>query len=210
MNFSRILLLAVAAAALTGCTPVQNVATLNFRAGVAGGEIDAATLLPTQLVPADRLLDVPEAVERAPDGSVIVACQAGPRGALSWGLCSHITRKLSAGLLTESPNLFAGGVQTVPTSTLYRRAVVIVLDTGVTLDKLPALRAEAQRLNRAPYSVGGMGPDYDCSTYQNALQRAAGLPDVVPRNAWGIYLPQDAVAGGRVLWVGIQKGEGGS
>jgi hypothetical protein len=27
---------------------------------------------------------------------------------------------------------------------------------------------------------------------------------VVPRNAWGIYLPQDAVAGARVLWVGIQ------
>jgi hypothetical protein len=204
MNSSRILLLAVGAAALTGCTPVQNVSTLNFRAGAAGGEIDAAALLPSQLVPADRLLSVTEAVERAPDGSVIVACQAGPRGAVSWGLCSHITRKLSAGFLTESPNLFAGGVQTVPTSTLNRRAVVIVLDAGVKPDMLPALRAEAQRLNRAPYGVGGLGPDYDCSTYQNALQHAVGLPDVVPRNGWGIYLPQDAVAGGRVLWVGIQ------
>ncbi|UQN05982.1 hypothetical protein [Deinococcus sp. QL22] len=210
MKSSRILLLSVAAGALTGCTPVQNVTTLQFRAGAAGGQIVSATLLPTQLVPADRLLSVSEAVERAPDGSVIVACQSGPRGALSWGLCSHITRKLSAGLLTESPNLFAGGVQTVPTSTLNRRAVVIVLDAGVTPEKLPALRAEAQRLNRAPYGVGGLGPEYDCSTYQNALQRAAGLPDVVPRNAWGIYLPQDAVAGGRVLWVGIQEVESGS
>lgn len=209
MKSSRILLLALAAAALTGCTPVQNVTTLQFRAGVAGGEIISATLLPTQLVPADRLLSVREAVERAPDGSVIVACQAGPRGPVSWGLCSHITRKLSAGLLTESPNLFAGGVQTVPTSTLYRRAVVIVLDAGVKPEMLPALRAEAQRLNRAPYSVGGLGPDYDCSTYQNALQHAVGLPDVVPRNAWGIYLPQNAVAGARVLWVGVQRVVGG-
>lgn len=204
MKRSRIFWLALAGAALTGCTPVQNVSTLQFRAGAAGTQIDAAALLLTQLVPADRLLSISEAVERAPDGSVIVACQAGPRGALSWGLCSHITRKLSAGLLTESPNLFAGGVQTVPTSTLNRRAAVIVLDAGVRPEMLPALRAEAQRLNRAPYSVGGMGPDYDCSTYQNALQHALGLPDVVPRNAWGIYLPQDAVAGARVLWVGIQ------
>ncbi|GAA5500794.1 hypothetical protein Dxin01_00519 [Deinococcus xinjiangensis] len=198
------------AASLGACGVPQGVRTLNFVAGPAGENIDPARLLLDQVVPADRLLSVPEAVRRAPDGSVILVCNA-TAGTLSWGVCSHISRKFSAGIVTDSPSIFAGGVQNRPESTLYRRHAVIVLDVGVTPELLPRLRAEAERLKGTPYNIAGLGDTFDCTTYQNALQAALGLPAVAARNpSWHIWLPQDALtgpamqAGGKVLWVGME------
>lgn len=205
------LLLAVS---LSSCVP-GGVREVQFQAGSAGREVTAARLLTDQLVPGDRLLSVEEAVARAPEGSLLVICGLRWRLSRPWGLCTHLSRKLAPGLLTEAPGitgggLLGGGVQTVPTSRLEAREVVIVLDVGVREEHLPALRAEAARLDKTPYRVSGLldrDGGLDCSTYQNALQRAAGLPDVVPFNGpWNLYLPQDAlkVPGARVLWVGVQ------
>ncbi len=195
---------------LCACSPPQNIHALNFRPGPAGGTIDPVRLLLDQTVPADRLLSVPEAVRRAPDGSVIVVCNASAKS-LSWGVCSHISRKFSAGTVTDSPGFFDGGVKNRPESSLYRRHAVIVLDVGVTPERLPRLRAGAERLKGTPYLVGGTDDALDCTTYQNALQKAAGLPDVTSINpAWHIWLPQDALSGpamhsgGQVLWVGME------
>ncbi|KQR41004.1 hypothetical protein [Deinococcus sp. Leaf326] len=194
---------------LVACAPVTGPATLRFAPEAAAPVApDPTRLLTTQTVPQDLLLSVPEAVRRAPDGSVIVVCGAR---AQPWGVCTHVARKLAPGLISDSPGLFAGGVQNRPETTLYGRAAVIVLDVGVTPDRLASLRAEASRLRGAPYLLAGeTAAGLDCTTYQNLLQRAAGLPDVTARNpAWRLWLPQDILtgpavqAGGRVLWVGM-------
>lgn len=191
---------------LCACAPPQGISTLNF---VAGPEVTPARLLIDQTVPADKLLSVPEAVRRAPDGSVILVCNA-KLGYNLWGICSHISRKFSAGVVSDSPGIFDGGVQNRPESTLYGRHAVIVLDVGVTPELLPKLRAEALRLRGTPYNIAGMGDTLDCTTYQNELQRAMGLPALAERNpTWHIWLPQDALTGpamqtGQVLWVGMQ------
>lgn len=204
---------------LSGCTP-GGVSELHFRAGPAGGDVSAARLLTDQVVPGDRLVSLPEALARAPEGSLILVCARRWRVTSPWGICPHVSRKLAPGFLTEAPGLFRGGLlnggpQTVPETRLESRDTVIVLDVGVRPEQMPALRAEAARLDGLAYRVGGGDdPDpragLDCSTYQNALQRAAGLPNVIPRHgAWNLYLPQDAlsVPGVRVLWVGV-RGKG--
>lgn len=199
---------------LSSCVP-GGVREVEFRPGPAGGEVVASRLLTDPVVPRDRLVSVQEAVARAPEGSLLVICGRQWRLSRPWGLCTHLSRKLAPGLLTEAPGitgggLLRGGVQTVPTSRLEARDVVIVLDVGVREEQLPALRAEAARLRGTPYRVAGLldrDGGLDCSTYQNALQRALGLPDVVPFNGlWNLYLPQDAlkVPGARVLWVGVR------
>lgn len=199
-----------ASLALSACAPVTGPAALRFAPGAADTAApDPTRLLSAQTVPPALLLSVPEAVRRAPDGSVIVVCNAQARG-FSWGVCSHVSRKLSAGTVTDSPGLFDGGVQNRPESTLYRRHAVIVLDVGVTPGQLPRLRAEAERLKGAKYELGGQDGTYDCTTYQNALQRALDLPDLARRNfGWlAAWLPQDILtgpavhAGAKVLWVG--------
>ncbi|GMA16649.1 hypothetical protein E5F05_13200 [Deinococcus metallilatus] len=207
------LLLAVT---LCACAP-GGVRELHFRPEPAGSEPVAARLLTEQRVPEGRLLSVKEAVARAPAGSLLVVCGARWQLSRPWGLCSHLSRKLAPGLLTEAPGIFGGGllnggVQTVPETRLEKRDVVIVLDVGVREDQLPALRAEAARLSGTPYRVAGLldrDGGLDCATYQNALQRALGLPDAVPFNSlWNLYLPQDALKmpGARVLWVGVRGG----
>ncbi|WP_216317736.1 hypothetical protein [Deinococcus aestuarii] len=203
---------------LGGCAPPGGVRELTFRAGPAGGEVSAARLLTDQVVPADRLLSVTQALDRAPEGSLILVCGRRWRAASPWGVCPHVSRKVAPGLLTEAPGLFAGGLlnggpQTVPQTRLASRDVVIVLDVGVRPEAMPALRAAVTRLGGLAYRVGGGDdPDprdgLDCSTYQNALQRAAGLPNAIPKHgAWDLYLPQDAltVPGVRVLWVGVRN-----
>ncbi|EYB69442.1 hypothetical protein DEIPH_ctg006orf0005 [Deinococcus phoenicis] len=202
------------ALSLCSCVP-GGVRQVQFREGPPGSEPAAARLLTEQLVPAGRLVSVQEAVERAPVGSLIVACGARWQLTRPWGLCTHVSRKLAPDLLTEAPGptgggLLRGGVQTIPLARLESRDVVIVLDVGVREEQLPTLRAEAERLRGTPYRVAGLldvDGGLDCSTYQNALQRALGLPDVVPFNGlWNLYLPQDALKmpGARVLWVGVR------
>ncbi|BDP41434.1 hypothetical protein DAETH_14030 [Deinococcus aetherius] len=205
---------------LGGCTPPGGVRELNFRAGPAGGEPSAARLLTDQVVPEGRLVSVAEALDWAPEGSLILVCGRRWRPASPWGVCPHVSRKVAPGFLTEAPGLFAGGLlnggpQTVPQTRLASRDAVIVLDVGVRPEQMPALRAEAAWLDGLAYRVGGGDdPDprdgLDCSTYQNALQRAVGLPNAIPKHgAWNLYLPQDAltVPGVRVLWVGV-RGKG--
>ncbi|MEF2277667.1 hypothetical protein V3W47_05095 [Deinococcus sp. YIM 134068] len=204
---------------LCACTP-GGVRELRFREGPPDVEVSAARLLTDQIVPQGRLLGLKEAVARAPEGSLILACGARWSPLRPWGICTHVSRKIAPGLLTEAPGLLGvggglldGGPKTIPQERLESRDVVIVLDVGVRPQHLPALRAEAARLDGMPYRVGVVDDPrngLDCSTYQNALQRAVGLPEVVPRHGeWNLYLPQDALGmpGVRVLWVGVRGRE---
>ncbi|SMB92984.1 hypothetical protein [Deinococcus hopiensis] len=199
---------------LTACVP-GGVSEVHFREGPADLQVNPAQLLTDARVPAGHLLSVKDAVARAPAGSLILACGARWNVTRPWGLCSHVSRKLAPGWLTEAPGIFVGGisgggVSTVREGRLEARDVVIVLDVGVREEQLPPLRAEAKRLEGTPYRVAGLldrDGGMDCSTYQNALQRAMGLPDVVPFDAlFNLYLPQDAlkVPGAKVLWVGVR------
>lgn len=207
MRVRHALLVSALAAALSACAPPQGVRTLHFQPAAPGTPLTPERLLLDQRVPEDQLLSIPEALRRAPDGSVIVVCNDALTLTNFWGVCSHVSRKLAPGLLTDSPGFLDGGVQTRPERVLYGRAAVIVLDVGVREDQLPALRAEAQRLNGTPYRLGTDG-GLDCTTYQNALQRHLGLPDIAARNpSWFVWLPQDTLTGPavrRVLWVGMR------
>ena len=178
---------------------------LNFTAGPVGGQIVAATLLAGGVVPADRLLSLPQALARAPQGSLLLMCWRTVRLANSWGVCSHLARKLGPGQVADQPSIFqSAGIR--PTSSLLNRYAVIVLDAGVRPEQFAALNTEVQRLNGQMYSLSGAPGSSDCSTYQNELQRALKLPEAVAFNtAWNGYLPADAlrVPGVKVLWVGV-------
>lgn len=198
-------------AALVSCVPPQGVTRLDFRLGPPGTEISAQRLLLDQVIPADRVLSIPEALKRAPNGSVILACNRQVTFTSFWGACTHLTRKLSDGVLSDTPGFFKGGVFNRPESSQYPRYAVIVLDVGVKEEQLPILRAEAERLKGTPYMIGGTGTLLDCTTYQNLLQRTLGLPDVAELNPmWNLWLPQDAMTGpamrqgGKVLFVGLE------
>lgn len=211
MTFKRLLLAAALSTTLVSCAAPLDVRALDFQAAPAGTPLQAAQLLHDQHVSADRLVSIPEAIRRAPDGSLLVVCNDVLNLSNLWGVCSHVSRKLADGVLTDSPNLLAGGVQNRPANVFDKRYAVIVLDVGVTPELLPRLRAEAERLKGTPYMISGTGSTLDCTTYQNALQSTLGLPDIATRNAfWNLWLPQDALtgpamqAGGKVLWVGVR------
>ena len=198
---------------LASCAPLTTVYTLDFKAGPEGGEIDPATLLSRQIVPADRLVSLDEAFRRAPEGSVILTCWKDTDLSNFWGPCSHITRKYApdshgGGQVAETYNFSRPLAGIYPQQVEYRYYAVIVLDTGVTPDKLPALWKAAHRLDGSSYSLSNADDSYYCSTYQNALQQALGLPDAVPVNkALHIALPADALRmpGVKVLWVGLNQ-----
>ena len=142
-------------------------------------------------LPAGRVLPLREALNRAPVGSLIVACEYAQA---MWGPCSHLTRKFTATTVTEEPGLFGRGAALLPLDSLLRRDLILVLDAGVRERHLPALRAAVERLRDAPYLLNGTLDAFDCSTYQNALQRAVGLPPAVPLDAaWGAHLPIGAL-----------------
>ena len=193
---------------LASCAPLTTVYDLNFRAGPAGGSIDASTLLTRQVVPTDRLVSLTEAFARAPEGAVILTCWKDTDITNFWGPCSHITRKYAAGKVAETYNFKRPLAGIYPQQVEYGYYAVIVLDTGVTPDKLPALWAAARKLDGKLYNLSNAPDTYYCSTYQNALQRAVGLPDAVPyRPEISLSLPADAlqVPGVKVLWVGLNQ-----
>lgn len=164
-----------------------------------------ADLLERGAVPRRLLRPLPEALELAPLGSVIVACQ---QPSAVWGLCTHVTRKVGPGLLSEETGALGTGARLRPLSSLLDRDVIFVLDVGVREAQLGALSAQVERLRGAPYLLNGQDRAFDCATYQNALQRALGLPDVVPLDArWNAHLPGGAlhVPSNRVVWVGVRK-----
>ena len=194
---------------LSACSslPESGPRRLDFTAGPAGKAIDPATLLERGIVPTDKLLSVAEALARAPEGSVLLPCWREWSRTSFWGVCSHLARKLGPGQMADQPNLFQrAGVRS--TDTLKGRYAVIVLDVGVRPAQLTALKAEVKHLDGQMYSFSRAPDTSDCSTYQNALQHALNLPDVVPFNAaWNTWLPADALKmpGVKVLWVGVNQ-----
>jgi hypothetical protein len=202
------LILAILAALLSSCASLSPAFRLDFRPGPAGAEIDPERLLAAQIVPADKLVSMSEAFERAPEGAVILTCWKDTDLSNFWGPCSHITRKYGPGQVTETYNFSRPLAGVYPQQVEYRYYAVIVLDTGVTPGKLPALWAAAHKLGGSLYGLSNRPGTYYCSTYQNALQRAVGLPDAVPYSRdWGVSLPADAlkVPGVKVLWVGLNQ-----
>ncbi|WP_407568975.1 hypothetical protein [Deinococcus altitudinis] len=207
------LLLACSCVLLASCAPLTTVYDLNFKPGPVGETIDPATLLSRQIVPADRLVSLSEAFARAPEGSVILTCWKDTDFTNFWGPCSHITRKFTPtssgeGRVAETYNFGRPKAGIYPERLEYNYYAVIVLDTGVTPAKLPAIWAAARTLDGKLYDLSGHPDTYYCSTYQNALQRAAGLPDIVPyRSEINLALPADALKtpGVKVLWVGLNQ-----
>lgn len=202
-------LAAAGCALLTGCAlPFPTVTTVHFVAGPSGGEIDPRTLLARQVVPADRLLTMREALDRAPEGALLLTCWKDTDLSNFWGPCSHVARKMGRGQVAEQMNSRApAGLY--PDTRAFERSAVIVLDVGVRPEHLNALEAEVKRRSGERYSFSGSPDTSYCSSYQNELQRAMGLPDVIPLNTgWTGYLPEDALyqPGVRVLWVGLNEG----
>ncbi|PNY80420.1 hypothetical protein [Deinococcus koreensis] len=192
---------------LCACTPaaLPGPRHLNLQALPDQRPWQPADLLERGEVPRSLLRPLPEALELAPLGSVIVACQ---QPSAVWGLCTHVTRKVGPALLSEETGALGIGARLRPLTSLLDRDVIFVLDVGVREGQLAALDAQVERLRGAPYLLNGEDRAYDCATYQNALQRALGLPDVVPRNTrWNAHLPGGAlgVPTNRVVWVGVRK-----
>jgi hypothetical protein len=193
---------------LAACAPLTTVYTLDFQPGPVGGSIDPVTLLQRQVVPADKLVSIAQAFDRAPEGAVILTCWKDVDITNFWGPCSHITRKYGPGEVAETYNFTRPLAGEYPQSVEYKYYAVIVLDMGVRPEQLPAMWAAAHKLDGSYYNLTGLPDGYYCSTYQNALQHAVGLPDAVPFNAqWNIALPADAlkVPGTKVLWVGLNN-----
>lgn len=201
----RLVLLPLLALGLSSCLPAAvGPHSLRLSAIADDAPWTPQDLLTAGRVPRHLLRTLPEALEIAPLGSVIVACQT--RGSL-WGLCSHVTRKVDAKRLNEEPGPPGSTSRYRPLDSLLGRDVVFVFDTGVRPDQLPALQARADALTGSAYLLNGEIDGFDCVTYQNALQRALGLPDVGPLNTvWNAHLPGDVltVPTNWLLWVGVR------
>ena len=190
---------------LSGCLPTLGVRTLDFQPSTAFTQTDAASLLLTQRVAAAQFTSIPDALRRAPVGSVVVACWKDTDVSNFWGPCSHVTRKLSEGTLADTwPSR---GANEYPISLLYARYAVIVLAEDLTGEQVDALRDELGRVRGRPYDLSGKNETYYCSNLQNRLNRVLGKPDVVPLNpVWQAYIPAEALLqpGVKVLWVGVR------
>ena len=188
---------------LSGCLPAPVGPDLDRLAAVPDAAWQPADLIYRSRLPQARVLPLSEAIRRAPVGSVIVACQT--TRAL-WGACTHLTRKVAAATLSEETGVVGTGARLRPADSLLDRDLILVIDAGIREQHLDALNAGIRRLSGAPYQLNGQLNAFDCSTYQNALQRAAGLPDAVPLDpSWRAFLPLGAlrVPGHRLLWAGI-------
>jgi len=206
---ARLLVLPLLGVLLSGCLrlPAIEPRTLNFQAAPAGSGLQAATLLQSGRVPADKLVSVAEALARAPEGSLLLPCWRTTSLSNFWGPCSHLARKLGPGQMADQPGITkVAGVRS--TDSLLVRYAVIVLDVGVRPDQFAALESRVQQLTGQMYSLSGaLGASY-CSDYQNDLQRSLGLPDAVPFSAaWNALVPADTlqVPGVKVLWVGVNE-----
>lgn len=189
---------------LTACMPATGPRSLNLQPVPETATWTPAALIERGEVPQALLRSLPDAIEQAPVGSIIIGCQ---RSGAMWGLCTHMTRKIAPGQLTEEPGPFQQGAGFRPASVLMGREVIIVLDVGVRDEHLPKLRAAADTLKGKPYFIGGQYYGYDCVTYQNALQRAVGLPEIATKHPrWNAFLPIGAVTipSNRVLMVGMK------
>ncbi|MBB6097025.1 hypothetical protein HNR42_000439 [Deinobacterium chartae] len=190
-------------ALLAGCVPAAGMYQLDFAPG--GRDLDPARLLRDGRVPRDRLLSIEEALQRAPRGSLILACWRRIQIGNAYGHCSHISRKYSDTQLVDTAIEY-GSVGLYPISNLYRRYAVIVLDTGLRDEDWPQIEATYQKLRGLPYDLSNREGTYYCSTFQNALEEAAGLPPAIPWNdTWKMYVPADVLYQKhvKVLYVGV-------
>lgn len=184
--------------------PAPSPRSLDLTAVPAQSAWAPGDLLERGEVPEHLVRPLTEVLELAPLGSVIIACQHKKNW---WGLCTHATRKVTPLLLSEETGALGTGARERPLESLLDRDVIFVLDVGVGEAQLAALTSHVERLRGTPYELNGQGDAFDCSTYQNALQRALGLPDVVPFNAgWNAHLPGGAlsVPTNRLIWVGVR------
>lgn len=193
---------------LSSCLPqpTAGVRALHFKKVAAGGEIDPKTLLTLQEIPEDKYLTIPEAMQKAPIGSLMVVCWYDNES--PWGPCSHITRKYSDTTLIDVVS-FREVIREYPLDHMNPRYAVIVLDTGVTPEKLPLMFNKAKEYWGKVYDVSGFPGTYYCSTLQNGLERAMGLPDAMPFNKeWNVYLPADSLflPQVKVRYVGVNEG----
>ncbi|GGK88004.1 hypothetical protein [Deinococcus radiotolerans] len=186
------LLGAVLITLLSSCLPAPSGPSLTSLRLVPEQGWSTQDLLDRSELPASRVRPLAEALRQAPVGSVLVACEFA---AALWGPCRHLTRKISEDTVAEEPGWFGRGATERPLTSLLRRDLALVVTTGVRPEQIPALRREVQRLWAAPYLLNGTLNAFDCGTYQNALQRAVGLPDAVPLDArWGAYLPSGTLS----------------
>jgi hypothetical protein len=208
VRLARLSLLALISLLLSGCgLPPAGPLVLAFRPGPAGLAVTPAELLGTGLVPPEKLVNIPEALRLAPEGSVLVACWRDTQLINFWGPCSHVARKLGPGLMADQPGMSRRAGRR-STDELLPRYAVIVLDVGVRPEQLPALEAEIDRLGPQLYSFSGAPGTSYCSDYQNELQQVLHLPDVIAFSpAWNALLPVDALRmpGAKLLYVGINE-----
>lgn len=209
MPAARLLALPLLCLLLSGCLrlPAIEPRTLSFRAAPAGSELWPADLLVSGLVPEDKLVSIPEALARAPEGSLLLPCWRTTSLANFWGPCSHLARKLGPGQMADQPGITQKAGER-STDALLPRYAVVVLDVGVRPAQFAALETRVRQLRGQMYSFSGAPDSSYCSDYQNDLQRTLGLPDAVPFSAaWNALLPSDVlkVPGVKVLWVGVDE-----
>ncbi|MBZ9711675.1 hypothetical protein [Deinococcus multiflagellatus] len=191
---------------LSSCLPATTGPRMDNLRTVPDAAWQPLDLLTQSALPASRVLPLEDAARRAPVGSLIVGCQ---RVRAVYGECTHITRKVSEAALSEETGPIGIGAQLRPLESLNSRDLILVIDSGVRPQHWAAMNAEIARLQGAPYLLGGQENAFDCATYQNALQRAMGLPEAVPYDPiWRAYLPLGALnaPGNTLLWAGIGAG----
>ncbi|PTA69568.1 hypothetical protein C8263_00620 [Deinococcus arcticus] len=188
---------------LSACLPATTGPRMDDLHAVPEAQWQPLALLTHSALPAGRVLPLAEAARRAPVGSLIVGCQ---RVRAVYGECTHITRKVSEAALSEETGPIGTGARLRPLDSLQSRDLIVVLDSGVRPQHWAAMNAEVARLQGAPYLLGGQLNAFDCATYQNALQRAMGLPEAVPYDPqWRAYLPLGALSAptNTLLWAGV-------
>lgn len=196
------------AAGLSSCmftTPTQGVRNVHFQVSDEIQDIRPDQLLTQQKVPRTRWMSIPEALKRAPNGSLILACSDKTIFYKPWGPCSHITRKWDENTLAEAREFFMhNGFH--PLQRLYDYHAVVVLDDGTTPEQLRSMGYRIRQLENTSYDFTGLPDTYYCSTYQNELARYVGMPEPIPFNAgWNAYVPADVLSNPRirVLYVGV-------
>lgn len=194
---------------VTACIPsaTQQVYQLNLRPDPSRQVLSADTFLTEQRIPPELLTDIPTAMQRAPVGSLILACWQEVEAWWGWGPCTHIARKIDDSHLTDMIGLFErAGLY--PLSRFDERYAVVVLDAFLTPSQLQRIQNKAAEMQGTPYDLSGLAGTYYCTTYQIALQQAAGLVNPFPFNtAWNMYLPADILLNpdSRILWVGLRN-----
>ncbi|GEM47360.1 hypothetical protein [Deinococcus cellulosilyticus] len=214
MNFSKWTLLLLIVPGLTSCmfvTPTQGVRDVHFQVSDEIQDILPHQLLTQQKVPRTRWMDIPEALRKAPNGSLILACSDKTVFFKPWGPCSHITRKWDDDTLAEAREFFMlNGFH--PLKRLYDYHAVVILDDGTTPEQLRRMGYRIRQLANTYYDFTGFPGTYYCSTYQNELARYVGMPEPIPFNkGWNAYVPADVLTSPniKVLYVGVQNPDEG-